>query len=150
MLHPPSRSRFTGQLSLLACLAALLPACAQVAPQSGAAANATPESLQGSAWQMQVAEGAPIPQVQFVNPERVTGTTGCNTFNGPLAVVSGGVKLGPLASTKRMCLGEPHETEKRFLAALKETRTLQRLNNQLQLLDGQGRVLLILNSAEMK
>lgn len=150
MLHPPSRSRFTGQLSLLACLAALLPACAPVAPQSSAAAQATPESLQGSAWQMPVADGAPIPRVQFVNPERVTGTTGCNTFNGPLTVVNGQLKLGPLASTKRMCLGDPHETERRFLAALEETRTLQRVNNQLQLLDGQGKVLLVLNAAEMK
>jgi heat shock protein HslJ len=48
----------------------------------------------------------------------VAGYTGCNMLSGAWRVENGEVKLGPLATTKRMCLGPEGDIEKRVLAAL--------------------------------
>jgi heat shock protein HslJ len=130
------------------CLSILLPACAQTSIVADA--PATPASLQGTAWQLAVAADAPIPRLQFTNAAEVAGSSGCNSFSGPLAMTGDEVRMGPLASTKRMCLGQPQETEKRFMNALEQTRKLVLKANRLQLLNAQGQLLLTLDAAAFK
>jgi heat shock protein HslJ len=38
-----------------------------------------------------------------IEADRISGTTGCNRFNGPFVVAEGGLTAGPLMSTRRFC-----------------------------------------------
>jgi heat shock protein HslJ len=54
-----------------------------------------------------------------LNGERVTGSTGCNDFQGPVARSSGKLTFGELATTRRACAGEPAALESQLLKGLK-------------------------------
>ena len=78
-------------------------------------------TLVGSRW-VGVASGdvdaRSLPRLEFVTPDRVAGYTGCNMFSGGWRVEGGEVRVGPLASTKRACIGAGGEMEQRVVAAL--------------------------------
>ena len=61
-----------------------------------------------------------VPRLEFVSGGRITGFTGCNLLSGAWSSEGGEVRLGPIATTKRMCLGPEFEIEKRVLAVLGE------------------------------
>jgi heat shock protein HslJ len=48
----------------------------------------------------------------------VSGNAGCNTFRGAYVVDGTGVKIGPLAATRKACAEELMKQEREFLAAL--------------------------------
>ncbi|HZZ91414.1 MAG TPA: META domain-containing protein [Usitatibacter sp.] len=102
-------------------------ACAAVPAGGGGAAEPSAQpsgqaapSLAGTRW-TGVVEGTPdpriLPRLEFT-PGRVAGFTGCNMLSGTWRVENGELHVGPLATTKRMCLGPAGDIEKRFLAAL--------------------------------
>jgi len=97
----------------------LLGACA-VVPQSPAAS--APASLAGTRWVGVVSGADPrtLPRLEFVREGRVAGYTGCNMLSGAWKMEEGEVRIGPLVTTKRLCLGPEGEVEKRFLAALRD------------------------------
>ncbi len=70
-----------------------------------------------------------LPRLEFVSSTRVTGYTGCNMLNGAWRVDGTGIRLGPLATTKRACVGPEMDVERRLLAAIggSVTRTADRL-----------------------
>lgn len=115
--------------AFLACAGALLLAgCAAMTADGGAArpdapaaaAAASANDLAGTRWTGVVAahtDPHALPRLEFTT-NRVAGYTGCNMLSGAWRVENGEVKLGPLATTKRMCLGPEGEIEKRVLAAL--------------------------------
>ena len=114
----------------LPLVALALGACAN-APQAeapsrapAAAPAAAPLSLTGTRW-IGVVEGNPdprsLPRLEFVTSERVAGYTGCNMMSGGWRMEAGTVRVGPLVSTKRACVGPESEIERRVVAALAGT-----------------------------
>jgi heat shock protein HslJ len=74
-----------------------------------------------------------------------SGNAGCNNYNGSYQVNGTGLQVtGPIVSTGIVC-GEPAglmEQESQYLANLEAVRQFAINNNELQLLDGNGRVVL--------
>ena len=54
-----------------------------------------------------------------LNGERVTGSTGCNEFQGTVARSTGKLTFGELATTRRACTGDPARVESLVLKGLK-------------------------------
>ena len=114
----------------LPLVALALGACAgapQAEAPSRAAAEApaaAPLSLTGTRW-IGVVEGSPdprsLPRLEFITSERVAGYTGCNMMSGGWRMEGGAVRVGPLVSTKRACVGPESEIERRVVAALAGT-----------------------------
>ena len=61
------------------------------------------------------------PTLQYTT-DKVSGTGGCNQFNGPITIEDDAVQIGPLASTRMLCEGKA-EIEAQYLAALEAART---------------------------
>ena len=103
-----------GALAVTAC--ATQPATPPVTPQVDA-----PASLLGTRW-VGVVAGSPdprtLPRLEFVTQDRVSGFTGCNLMSGAWRMEGGEIHVGPLATTKRACMGPEGEVERRVAAAL--------------------------------
>ena len=56
------------------------------------------------------------PELQFADG-KVTGTTGCNTLNGPAEVGNATITFGPLATTRMACV-DGQDVEQHVLAVL--------------------------------
>ena len=68
-------------------------------------------------------------------PLEVTGSAGCNRFNGPYEVDGDAITIGPLASTKAACpTDELQQQETDYLAALGLATTFRVSGNRLDLL----------------
>lgn len=107
----------------LASLAALGIAACAAAPQPVVPAQAA--TLVGSRW-VGVLGGNPdpnsLPRIEFVTDSRLTGYTGCNMMNGSWKLEGGEIRLGPIASTKRACVGPGDLVERRVTAAMSNGR----------------------------
>jgi heat shock protein HslJ len=85
--------------------------------------DATTE-LPGTSWTLVDLAGAeavgdPAPSLAFTEEGTVTGTTGCNTFNGEVSIEGSSLTFGPLATTRMACLEEElAEQEQTFLLAM--------------------------------
>ena len=107
-------------------LAMLVASCAATTGDGGsgaarvAAASAPVTALAGTRW-TGVVEGKPdprtLPRLEFTD-SRIAGYTGCNMLSGAWRQESGEVHVGPLATTKRFCIGPEGDVEKRFLQAV--------------------------------
>ena len=81
-----------------------------------------PESLDGTTWtivmigQLPVLDGVPT-EVRF-DGGRISGTAGCNRFNGDFSIASNVLTFGPVASTRMMCPEKQIAQEAKFLALL--------------------------------
>ncbi len=86
-----------------------------------------PESLEGTTWtivmtnQLPVLEGIQT-EVRFANGQ-VSGTAGCNRFNGSYSIASNVLTFGPMTSTRMMCSEKQMAQEAKFLALLSSTLT---------------------------
>jgi uncharacterized lipoprotein YbaY/heat shock protein HslJ len=82
------------------------------------------------------------------NSKRLTGSGGCNRVSGPYRLGRSTLHFGPLISTKMACPGT--ETEAAFFRALGATRSYRIRGRALELLDDQGRMLLLLEEANLR
>ena len=73
-----------------------------------------------------------------LNGERVTGSTGCNEFQGMVARATGKVTFGELATTRRACAGDAATVESLVLKGLKGELTYQIDGSTLQLRSAAG------------
>ena len=75
--------------------------------------------------------------LSFAARGRVTGHAGCNSYMGPFESGNGTLKVGPLASTRKLCPGPPGlmEQEGKFLAALQNAATYKIEGNMLWIRD---------------
>ncbi|MDX2218228.1 MAG: META domain-containing protein [Burkholderiales bacterium] len=123
--------------SRIACILALtlipLAACASGTPASPTLDTA---SLVGSAWTQGV--GTNAPRLQFVSAVSVNGTGGCNTFTGKAELGGSVMKLGPLGTTKKLCIGPSQAVEDAFYRALQDTQSARIDGGQLVLLNAKG------------
>lgn len=68
-----------------------------------------------------------------INGERITGSTGCNEFQGVVARTGNKLTFGELVSTQRACLGETAASEKTILDAFKGEVSYGITSDRLQL-----------------
>ena len=113
------RAGLAGMLAML-----LLASCAATGGEGGGgaprAAAVPARALAGTRW-TGIVEGKPdprtLPRLEFTD-SRIAGYTGCNMLSGAWRQENGEVRVGPLATTKRYCVGPESEVEKRFLQAV--------------------------------
>ncbi|MGW4481480.1 META domain-containing protein [Rhodococcus triatomae] len=110
------------RLAVLAIVAAALAACSE----SGSAASDSPQSdLFGRTFVSTTVDGAQIPgggpvTLEFIEPDRIAGTAGCNRATGTADFSGGTIVTGPLATTMMACMGEKADSDQwlaSFLAA---------------------------------
>ncbi len=111
------------------------------------------DAAQGTRWQAVAIGGQPVlAEVQtvlaFDSSSTVSGDTGCNRFQGPVVAQDGGIRIGPLASTRRACPEGVMEQERRFTEALDNTRGLRIVGSHLELYDSGGQQLVRLSRLE--
>jgi heat shock protein HslJ len=71
----------------------------------------------------------------------IKGHGGCNGFFGSLQQADGGIAVGPLGATKMACKERVMILEMKFLDAVQKTKGIQEVPDGVQLLDGDGNVL---------
>jgi len=118
----------------LASLPLVTLAFAAIAP---VALAAPPASLEGTAW---VLAGNEAVSLQF-EQGRVSGSDGCNRFNGPYLSRGASLTIGPpLAATQMACPPPVMQQAARFNQALAATRFFRRDGANLRLLAADGSV----------
>jgi heat shock protein HslJ len=123
--------------------------------------HATPklDSLVGTAWQANgllpvAASGSAgavalrAPRLQFMSLTQVGGNGGCNGFGGPVVIKGEALQIGPLAATRKMCVGPEMAIERQFFADLDKVRKARLVSGHLELLDSADVLVLRLNRAE--
>jgi len=126
--------------TLLWLCAVGMSACA--APPGGPAQAAAPApSLAGTRWLGVIdasVDSRSTPWLEFLAEGRMTGFTGCNLLNGGWKSEGGQVRIGPLAMTKRACLGPAGDVERRVLASLNDQARVNREGAKLVMVGPSG------------
>lgn len=73
--------------------------------------------------------------------DKVSGTGGCNRFNGQISIEDDAIQIGPIAATKMLCEGKS-ETEAQYFAALEAARSFVIDDGMLVIKDESGKVIL--------
>jgi heat shock protein HslJ len=84
------------------------------------AAGPTPASLLGTRWKGVVDPSlnpGATPWIEFAEG-RFSGFSGCNLLSGAWRSDGGQIRLGPIAMTKRGCMGPEGDVERRLMAVL--------------------------------
>jgi heat shock protein HslJ/membrane-bound inhibitor of C-type lysozyme len=108
----------TNQIAVLASVVIVLSGCA--------AATTTPSrALEGTVWQVEDIDGGGIVDrsmitLDFSEPRRIAGSTGCNRYFGDATVTGAVLSLGRMGSTMRACAPALMNQEQRFLNALND------------------------------
>ena len=125
--------------SLLSMCMLGLSACA-AAPDGPRApktpASAAVGSLAGTRWVGVVdagVEARAAPRLEFLDGGRLAGFTGCNMLSGAWRMEGAELRIGPIATTKRMCAGPEGEIEKRLVAAIGAEASVRREGARLVL-----------------
>jgi len=94
-------------------------------PAAGGSAAAGGPELVGTAWALGDFPGQVLadvrPTVAFSGDGTVTGSGGCNDFNGTYTVDGSKLTFGPLASTKKACAEAVNTLETAYMTALQAT-----------------------------
>jgi heat shock protein HslJ len=89
-------------------------------------------SLMGKGLDMSQFTGG-VPTVDFFEKDKLSGSTGCNSFSGKYLLEGKSMKYTPGAMTRKMC---PGTGEQDFLSALRRVGKLKISMDKLTLLDG--------------
>lgn len=105
--------------------------------------QAVPAPLAGTSWIATEVPGATLDgarpaQVRFGPEGQVSGTSGCNRFTGAFETGQGGLKLGPLASTRMACIGDLDAQERAVFQALGNVAGYEVEGDMLILRDASG------------
>jgi heat shock protein HslJ len=120
--------------AVLALLAWAVTGCAAASPP-----GPLPEGLTGTHWIAKSLAGREVPKnvavtLEFPEPDRVAGRSGCNRYGGPIGVNEGHLVIGPLAMTRMACPSPQSEFETLFVAVADQALRLERDNNALMLI----------------
>ena len=127
-------------LALGACAAApaVPPAREAAVPAERMAAQSLPP-WGGTRWAAPTAgNGQSTPRLEFAENGELHGYTGCNMLAGHWSEDSGEIRFSKLIVTKRFCVGEGSEIEKRLLAALSAESRGRREGGKLVISSPQG------------
>lgn len=94
-----------------------------------------------ASWVAIELNGKPVdgPTLDYTT-DKVSGTGGCNRFNGPITIEDDAVQIGPIAATRMTCEGKA-EVETQYFAALEAARSLVVEGDTLTLKAEDGHVL---------
>jgi heat shock protein HslJ len=118
--------------ALFVALALALSACADNG-ETNAAPTRNP--LVGTQWVM-TGGGADAPTIEFTD-SRASGGAGCNRWFAQAVGSDAGLTFTAIGSTRRMCEADVMDTERAFLAVLRDTR-FARIENGVLVLRGAG------------
>jgi heat shock protein HslJ len=95
-----------------------------------------------ASWAAVELNGKPVagPTLDYTT-DKVSGTGGCNRFNGPITIEDDAIQIGPLVSTKMSCEGKS-EIESQYFSALESARSFVIDHGMLLLKAEDGHVLL--------
>lgn len=123
---------------LLGCATAERPAASH--PTAPLADPIAP--LIGTTWVADLSDPGATLRVQATleieQADRVSGSGGCNTYNGAVRLVAGTVLFGPIATSRRACPPAVMQQETRFFDALVNARGLELDGTMLYFLDATG------------
>ena len=121
-------------------LAVLILGVALTACGGGGASSPTAATgLNGTSWTLvsineREPAGDSAPTLVFDDAGNVSGSAGCNTYNGVAAIEGNSIAFGPLATTRMACAGATGLQETAFLQAMDEVLAYA--------IDSQGRLVL--------
>jgi heat shock protein HslJ len=125
---------------------ALAAGCSTSGTSGTGSTAAAPSSaaLAGTSWQLAELGGQPAGKQSLTfdaSKGMVSGSGGCNNFNGAYQWSGKSLKMGPLASTRRACAEESaSRQETAYLQALDATRTWKVEGNTLILSGDSGQL----------
>ncbi|MDH6451246.1 heat shock protein HslJ [Streptomyces sp. SAI-119] len=93
-----------------------------------------PPALKGTRWSL--GENA---HLILTKNNTVTGSLGCNTFNGKATVKDGTIEFGRLATTRKMCAGPVMKTERELAEILSGKVSYQQEHDSLKITKAPGR-----------
>jgi heat shock protein HslJ len=81
--------------------------------------------LEGGEWTVTAVDDQPVPKavnvtMEFLDDDRIAGSSGCNRFMGGYTLTGEGLSFGALAGTMMACPEQQMEIEQRVLAVLRE------------------------------
>lgn len=85
------------------------------------------------------------PRMTFNEDYKLSGFTGCNTFNGSFKIKDSTISLDPGVMTKMMC---DNNTEMRILTAFKNITEWKYSGNKLELLTKEKTILILVSKSE--
>ena len=88
------------------------------------------KGLAGTSWQLlqlgpSGALSENLPTLTFSTDGKVSGSGGCNTFNGTVTMSGMAIKFGALAATKKSCSKEVDAQEAAYFKALEQAQTFE-------------------------
>jgi heat shock protein HslJ len=111
------------------------------------ASQSQPPALDGTSWTVISLNGVEVPadahiELQFTRG-RLTGNSGCNSFNSDYSQQAATLRIGELAATRTHCPDPVGTREQALFAGLPATVTLTSNNDRIELLDAMGVVRII-------
>ncbi len=124
------------QLVLLVTISTTLTAC------NSSTGLTAPETLPGI-WLVESIQGKAVmtksmAQLNFNQENKLTGSASCNNISSSYSTQNNSIHIGPVATTRKMCLPALMEQETRLLQALNKVKRFQLNNGQLSMFDQQG------------
>jgi heat shock protein HslJ len=119
----------------------LLGGCASQPDQPAVSGESEPlaKPLEASSWTAELIfdqnANAAQSTVIFVDDDTISGSTGCNNYNGAVELAGASINVGLLATTRMMCEPAISGQETVFLEALGAARNWQLIGSTLDLTD---------------
>lgn len=88
-----------------------------------------------------------VPSLKFVGLDQVSGNGGCNAYSGKVQMDRETLRLGPIASTRKLCPDPAMASETAFFKALTQVRKARLQGGVLELLDAADGLVLRLQRA---
>lgn len=129
-----------GKILLLCLIAA---GCGNEVPNEARAMQDDPDLL-GTVWQVEDIDAGGIIDrshvtIEILEPERISGSAGCNRYFGTLRLGGGEFKVSGLGNTSMACVPALGMQEQKFLAALQEAATYEANETFLHIFDAAGK-----------
>ena len=80
--------------------------------------------------------------------KKVSGFSGCNRYFGAYTISKDSISIGPLASTRKYCIGEANDIELKFQTALSKVTSYDVEGNNIMLLNGSDILIKATNKVE--
>ena len=128
--------KYIKRLVLLIALSTTLAAC------NSSSTLAAPETLLGS-WLIDSIKGKPVvaksmAKLKFTQENRLSGSASCNNISSSYISKNNAISIGPIATTRKMCLPALMDQEANLLQALSKVKRIQLKNGQLSMIDQQN------------
>jgi heat shock protein HslJ len=129
----------------VALLAVILPACGGGDGGGSSSASQDPAALEGQSWiltQYLAPDGTTQIVESGVNAEfvsgKVSGSSGCNTYNGSYEATGNTITFGAIATTQMACAPDKMATEAQYLKLLGEATTYEISGRSMSMSNADG------------